>query len=322
VARIFRGNLYGATGEFEKAAQDQEEAIRLSPRSGIAYGNLMAIYGFLDRFDDAKAVAKRAFAEKLDGSGIHENLLYGASIQTDQAGPNDIEQGRGDGGQWFAGKPDEWMSFRAQGINALVRGQPQKAQGLFQQAAELARRWNLAEVATAMNQAATRDPYDDCEMISDYFNVPCGDPDEGLKAAAGTKERPGYTLLNAVQLPLLRAAAELKRNQPAKAIGLLQSAAPYDRAYPSVVYLRGLAYLRLQKWAAAASEFRKIVDHKGANWGSRYPLSYLNMARAAIVAGDSAKAKKTYQAFLELWKDGDPAMPILVAARQELAALR
>jgi hypothetical protein len=97
------------------------------------------------------------------------------------------------------------------------------------------------------------------------------------------------------------------------------------------VYLRGLAYLRLRKGAEAAAEFRKILDHKGASWGStwRYPnwglyysISYLGLARASVLAGDTAKAKKAFQDFFELWKDADPDIPILQQAKAEYAGLR
>lgn len=71
-----------------------------------------------------------------------------------------------------------------------------------------------------------------------------------------------------MQLPEIRAAIELQRRQPDKAVELLASATPYERAYPEVVYLRGLAYLGLHKGPEAAAEFQKILDHKGASWGS------------------------------------------------------
>jgi len=72
-----------------------------------------------------------------------------------------------------------------------------------------------------------------------------------------------------VQLPEIRAAIELQRDQPAKAVELLASASPYERAYPEAVYLRGLAYLSLRDGVKAAAEFRKILDHRGARPGGK-----------------------------------------------------
>ena len=115
---------------------------------------------------------------------------------------------------------------------------------------------------------------------------------------------------------------ELSRNQPEKAIELLQSAAQYERPYPYAPYLRGLAYLRARQGAEAAAEFQKILDHKGANWGPYYPLSYVGLARATALAGDSGRARRAYQGFLALWKDADPDLPILKEARQEYVTLK
>jgi eukaryotic-like serine/threonine-protein kinase len=69
------------------------------------------------------------------------------------------------------------------------------------------------------------------------------------------------------------------------------------------------------------SEFQKILDHKGRNWGPYYPLAYLGLARASAHAGDTAKAKHAYQDFLALWKDADADAPYLIQARKELAEL-
>jgi eukaryotic-like serine/threonine-protein kinase len=134
-------------------------------------------------------------------------------------------------------------------------------------------------------------------------------------------------LWKAVKRPTIQAIAELKRNNPAKAIELLQSAAPYERAYPYVMYLRGLAYLDARDGDKAGVEFRKILDHRGAYWimvsaGAYYALSYLGLARAAAMSGDTAKAKKAYQDFLTLWKDADPDLAPLIQARKEYAALQ
>jgi hypothetical protein len=49
------------------------------------------------------------------------------------------------------------------------------------------------------------------------------------------------------------------------------------------------------------------VTHSGEQW---------------ILSGDIAKAKGAYQEFLTLWKDADPAIPILIAAKAEYAKLQ
>jgi hypothetical protein len=111
---------------------------------------------------------------------------------------------------------------------------------------------------------------------------------------------------------------------------LLASASPYERSYLDAAYLRGLAYLRLHSGAEAAAEFRKIVDHKGANWGATwihpywgqfYSLSYLGLAHASALAGDTSQAKKAFQDFFELWKDADTDIPIFQQAKAEYSRL-
>jgi hypothetical protein len=51
------------------------------------------------------------------------------------------------------------------------------------------------------------------------------------------------------------------------------------------------------------------------------PLSQLNLARAYALQSDSAKAHTTYQDFLANWKDADPEIPVLIAAKSEYAKL-
>ena len=48
-------------------------------------------------------------------------------------------------------------------------------------------------------------------------------------------------------------------------------------------------------------------------------LARLGIARAYAVQGDTVEAKAAYQDFLTLWKDADPGIPILIAAKTEYA---
>jgi eukaryotic-like serine/threonine-protein kinase len=46
------------------------------------------------------------------------------------------------------------------------------------------------------------------------------------------------------------------------------------------------------------------------------------LARSHTLQGDTAKARAAYQDFLKVWKDADPDIPILMAAKSEYAKLR
>ena len=88
---------------------------------------------------------------------------------------------------------------------------------------------------------------------------------------------------------------ELPGNQPANAVMLLEEARAFERRYTEVLYLRGLAYLTIRESAAAATEFPKIIDHKGATWAAlRAGPAWFTAAQA----GDSARAKQAYSDFL------------------------
>jgi hypothetical protein len=50
-------------------------------------------------------------------------------------------------------------------------------------------------------------------------------------------------------------------------------------------------------------------------------VARLQLARALAVAGDTAKAKSSYEDLLELWKNADPDISMLVQARAEYARL-
>jgi predicted Zn-dependent protease len=122
----------------------------------------------------------------------------------------------------------------------------------------------------------------------------------------------------------VRAMQQLARNQAAEAVNTLEAIRGYEfgtgpralGATPALV--RGMAYLKLHDGPKAAAEFQRILDHRGAvGWGIEYPLAQVNLARAYVMQGDTAKARTAYQDFFAYWKDADPDVPVLVAARAE-----
>ena len=88
------------------------------------------------------------------------------------------------------------------------------------------------------------------------------------------------------------------------------------------VYLRGEAYLAARQGSQAAAQFQKILDHPDISFDPLiYILPHLGLGRAYALQGDTAKARKSYQDFLALWKDADPDIPILIKAKEEYNAL-
>ena len=126
-------------------------------------------------------------------------------------------------------------------------------------------------------------------------------------------------------------------------------------------YLRGLAYLKLGRSREAVAEFQKVLDHEPITFGQViHPLSQLQLARAwamgareadtasgSSVGGGNGStaggnksgsqatatassgdresalvaARKAYQDFLAMWKDGDATNPLLQQAKAEYAKL-
>ncbi len=147
------------------------------------------------------------------------------------------------------------------------------------------------------------------------------------------KRFPEATLVQFNYLPTLRAKLALNQGNPLEALGTLRAAMPYELGlttfsdyawnglYP--VFVRGEAYLAAHQGSEATAEFQRILDHRGIAWDSPIEaLAHLQLGRAYAMQGDTAKARAAYQDFLTLWKDADPDIPILIAAKAEYPKLK
>jgi len=326
------GLIYVDNGQYEEGLKEAQEGSQLQPDSEAPYRRQLDALMCLDRLPEAKQVEEHLRRQKIGGARIHQRFLELAYVEEDAAAIAKETQ-------WFAGKPEEYLSFGLQAANRNVHGQRLESHKLYQRAAETALRRRLRTVAAEFDEAdAQADALSgNCQTVRRLGRpalalAMCGNAAQAEKLAAETaKLFPNGTIWNAVQLPEIRAAMALQRDQPAESVELLASASPYERSYIGASYVRGLAYLRLNKGAQAAVEFQKIADHKGAswgatwvhpNWGLYYSLSHLGLARAYSLAGDSAKAKKAFQDLFALWKDADPGVPILQQAKAEYARLQ
>ena len=318
---------YTSRGDLERGLRAILQAYDLAPRRRFYAAMVMDGYIKLDRFAEAKATGQGHFSRGFDDWQVHQRLLQIAWIEGDRdSAAHEI--------QWFAGQPEEYLGLEYQASYARMRGQMRPSAELLERAADLARRRNLPDVA-----ARLRAPHADedallgnCsaarkESVASPLRLALcqgsGMVRQAENNAQETAERgaDGDSLWTGARFPLIRASIEYGRGSPAEAVDLLEPVRRYERAFPFAIYLRGLAYLRLRRGTEAAAEFQKVLDHPGANWGPLYPLSYVGLARASTMVGDTGRARKAYEGFLAFWKDADPDLILLTRVREEYAAL-
>jgi eukaryotic-like serine/threonine-protein kinase len=144
------------------------------------------------------------------------------------------------------------------------------------------------------------------------------------------QRHPLDTVANKYWLPTIRAAIQLRHNNPARAVQELEVTSRFELGdvmggdgVPLLpVYVRGQAFLALRQGREAAAEFRKYIDHPGVVMNNPIgAVARVGLARAYAMQGETQKARAAYQEFFSLWQDADPDVPILKQAKAEYAKL-
>ena len=338
-------------GDFDKLFSFTQASIKLSPRSDIHGSNDIWTYIFLNRFDEAKAMAVSGLKTLPDEPSYHSTLYTIAFVERDFAGMQREAQAYITNPTWG----DSALNNEAN--SAGYFGQLAKAREFTKQAADAARKQEKKETpATYDAEAAIREALagniavakqnvktalalsrsKDVEAMSALALALAGDSREATQLATELdRQFPKNTILQLNYLPTIRAAEQLwdggGRIDPAKAIEMLAPVTPYELGITALeeglslypVYVRGQALLLARNGSAAATEFQKIIQHPGVVQNEPIgALAYLGLARAYALSHDSAQAHAAYQEFFALWKDADPDVPILKQARAEYAKLQ
>src|ERR1035441_6251558 len=330
--------------EYEKAAESARHAIQLAPDSGAAYGNLTEAYVSLDRLDEAKAIYEQAVARKPDLMFLRMVRYYLAFLQNDEASMRQQLD-------WARGKADRQSQMLwAESETAAYHGQLKKARSLAQTAVQDSKTSDNAEhgaMLTAL-EAAREAEFGNTDLarqlVKDALAINSG-RDETVAAGialaragnvAGAQkiadqlnlQSPLDTIVQGYWLPVMRASIGLQHNNPQLAIAALEPALAYELGnqgfgpmYP--IYIRGLAYLRAKQGEEAAAEFKKILGHRGIAKNSPLAaLAQLQLARAQAMSGDKPAVRRSYQDFLELWRQADAELPLLKEAQAEYQKLK
>ena len=332
-------------GKYERAIREAKEGIALSRDNPVPYNILMYNYVAVNQLNESKAVYEEASRRKLDLHFFH-NMLYSiAFLEGNVAGMTQQVT-------WASGKAGiEDMFLAAEADTAAYNGRLKDAREFSRQAMNSAQR--SGEMENSATYAATSSLRE--SLIGNEQNAQHDAPHEmgpsavremqyatalalaligdNKKAQALTdnldKRFPEDTLVQFNYLPTLKAQIALNRHNPREAIELLLKAIPYELGSPGFpvalypAFVRGHAYVSLHQGVEAVVEFQKILSHRGVVLNEPIgALAHLGLARAYAMQGDTAKAKAAYQDFLTLWKDADPDVPILIAAKAEYAKLQ
>ena len=327
-------------GRDSEAVSEEQQAIVLNPHIVHTYRFLAIGLQHLNRFDESRAAIDQGRARKLDGPFFRSTLLQIAVALNDSAATREqLEAIRQQDG--------ERPALLAEARIAALEGRWQRAEATYRRAIALGRTSPTASPLPleAIQRAAALGRCDaqlatDQGLSASAFPSPstswspaimtngslCGDADVARLLLTQLSSRyPSATTLNQMALQVTRAAIALAGNRAAEAAAALESVVQSATGGATFLpaYMRGQVYLRLRNGAAATTEFRRILDHRGWDPPSvLYPLAELGLARAFVLSGDRAHAVEAYDALLNQWKDADADLPVVIEARKERATLQ
>ena len=346
---ILGGWVSFGTGQYERGIQASQEAIRLdwtipSPYANIAVHNLC-----LNRFAEAADSLRLAAERKLEVPPFLVNRYYLAFLKGDQAGmKREIARASGTAAEdsmWHhqalvlarSGRMGQARTMWERAIASAQQAGNRETAANYEAAAAVceAHCGNMSAARKRARAALEMAKDRDIEYAAAFALALSGDGSESLRLAAGLEKRfPEDTPVLFEYLPTLHALSALAAGAPLDTVKRLERAIPYDFAMPGTalfakfgglytVYVRGQAYLAAGRGQEAAAEFQKILDHRGIVLADPVgALAHLQLGRAYVVSGDKIKARSAYQAFLAIWKDADPDIPILKQAKAEYAKLQ
>jgi tetratricopeptide (TPR) repeat protein len=338
------------TGRFERAIEASQKAIAADPDFALPYASLAQSYFLTDRFAEAESTLARAAERKLE---IPDFLVirYVMAVLTGDQEQMDRAAGLATGKR----RAEHWMAHEE--ALALARsGRLQAAQRSSNRAVNLALQeeereaaasylaaralWeavsgNAAEAKRNAMAALALSNGRDVEYAAALALAFSGNLSHSEALASDLEKRfPEDTFAKFDYVPVLRGIAALERGNPANSVELLQLALRYELAANGLnfnhlylgglhsAYVRGLAFSASHRYVEAAAEFQKILDHRGLVGADPIgALVHLQLGRVLALSGDTTRAKAAYEAFLALWKDADPDIPILKSAKVEYARL-
>jgi DNA-binding winged helix-turn-helix (wHTH) protein/Flp pilus assembly protein TadD len=341
VAHVNLAEVYSVLGEFDRALPEALKSVQLNSNA-VGYQAVVVVYLESNRFDEARHWSAEWKAKGLESPDLSMRSYQLAFLQNDAAAITqqvarskgkhdeqalmDLETGTA---AYFGTLKGARDHSRRAALLANLAGDKESA-AVSEGSAAIWEAWfgNGAEAREKAAKSLDLSNGRGSQFDSALALAIAGDLSRAEKLADDLDKRfPEHTLFQSTFIPEIRSQIALSRNEPAKAVELLQAATRYESgcwfAPMYSAYLRGEAYLASHQGAKAAAEFQRVLDHRGIVINDPVgALAHLQLGRAYALSGDKNKAKAAYEEFLTLWKDADPDIPILLRAKTEYARLQ
>jgi tetratricopeptide (TPR) repeat protein len=327
-------------GQLERAAEQGELAVRLTPTSALFHSNLAGAYMRLSNFRRATQVSTDAVAAHVDNSTTHRFLQTLAFISGDR-------DAMAREARWRSSGTAAYATTEYEGSLAAAEGRFHDARELYPRAIALTEREGLAERAAeyrarlaAIELAAGR-PADARALAAQVLTQDVGRPIVADAAivlasvgdAAGLKaierlaaEYPRDEHVRDLWRPLVAAAAAIHAGRPADTVAPLRLLDTIDRGDHGLMrgaYSLGIASLAAHDARGARAAFERVLANRGiVALTPMYALAQLGRARALALDGATAEARAAYEQFFATWTRADADAAPLQQARAEYARLK
>lgn len=335
------GTMTAIFGRYEDTASHARKAIELDPDFGIAYFHLSRSYLKMGKYREAEEVIARALQRGIDNQEILLQQYDLAFLRRDDAAIQAVlarAQLKPDARELIMlhhaltlacqGRLESARSNVDLVISAALRGRYRQRAAEARSVQAVWESFAGNVVAARRAAAAAVTPFSGREV---RYAAALALAMAGDSAPARTltdelaKRYPEDTYVQLQYLPVLRAQLALNAGHPVEAIDALGKARPTEMGtvraavgelYP--IYFRGLAHMAAHRATEAAQDFQRILDHPASFINDPVgPAARLQLARSWSAAGEKGKARAAYRDLLELWRDADPTMAVLVQAKAE-----
>ena len=323
-------NLDNQLGLFPAAIAAGQRAVELDPNGG-SYAVLARAYKNASRFGEAKAVLADA-SRRLGGPRVDDTIFLISVYEHDQVEfdryTKDAEETQLSLRNYHLGQARSMQGKYAEAKKALEAeidedrrlNKGEIVDGVLVEMAFEARWFGYPEEARAALARISKSYLDGDDVAYEFAMN--GDLAPAKRYIAAHEHDPHAPTDQVVLvMPRLRALVAMHEGKLAEALADLEPSRPYEMAGFATRMLRAEIYRKMGQPGEAAEVYKNMVATPGSDFGADYPMALLGLARAEAAAGDVAASRAAYQSFLTEWKDADPDLPVLKAAKAESAKL-